>query len=683
MLLIVIGGALVLFILGDQLTGRTGAPADANLIGEVSGEEISVTEFDNRLNVLEQNYVRRTGQGIDDETRDLLRQQTFDLIIKERIMHRQYEEAGVVVTDRELYEMVSGKNPHTSVRQAFSNPQTGEFNPEVISRYLQNLETNETGEAKKEWIAFERQLKELRIEEKYNALIKKGLYVPTFLAKHDYVSKNKNATFNFLAKRYSSVHDSTIVITDEDLEDYFERNKEDYEQEASRLVEYVVFDINPSNEDVAETLKEMEEIKTEFAVAENDTAFVFENSDQPSIPATYAINELPAELDSSFFYAEKGTIRGPLKEGNSFKLIKLSNVFMQPDSAHARHILININNGDTAAAMAKVDSLKALITKNNNFEEVAKVESQDFGSASKGGDLDWFKPGAMVKSFNDAVFNGNEGDMAVVTSQFGIHLIEILDLAAPSRKIEVATVIQPINPGRETRDVAYTHASKFLSQANSEEGFEKAGENSGTPILVADNLKQTDRTIMGMENSRQVVRWAYENEEGAISQAFDLGDKYVIARLKETREEGYAEIEHIRPQLEIEVRKEKKAERFISEFNEAGDGDLNAISTATGVPVENATGVTFSAYSIPGVGREPEVAGTVFGLAPNAISKPVKGKTGVFVVSPQNFSEVTIPQDLKSSSKQMGDMLQNRVNFEVYEALKEKADVKNNLGRFN
>lgn len=688
LLLLVIGGALVLFIAGDLLTSNTSVfNRTATDVGEVAGRRITGEEFEFRVAKAEENYRLNTGQQtIDEGLKDMLRQQTWNQMLNEIIMDAEYKELGIVVSPQELYDMVRGNDPHPSVKQAFTNPQTGVYDPSAVLNFLKNMENDESGATKARWIEFEASIKRERLNEKYNNLITKGLYIPTAFAKLDYEAKNRLANVKFVAKRYNTIADSTIVLSDDDLQKYYKEHLNEYEQEASRKIEYVIFDVLPSQEDDQKILEDIAAIKEEFAKTEDDTAFIAANSDLPLNGAKFSRSQLPADMEEAVFANGKGYVHGPYKEGNLYKLAKVIDVQTSSDSVKARHILIKINNNDTASAQAKADSLKNLIKKGKKFEDLAKEFSEDPGSGANGGDLGWFTEGTMVKPFNDACFNGKKGDMPIVTSQFGIHLIEILDKTTPAQKATLLYVEKEIEPSSKTAQEVYIKASEFVSKANNKETFDKTSEEMGVVKRVAENIKEIDRNIVGLNNTKEIIRWVYNDKtkEGNVSKPFEIENKFIVAILTEIREKGYATLEQVKTQVEIGARKDKKAEIFINEMNQAitSGANIDAIASKLNTAVETADNINFAAFAIPGMGREPRVLGTIFATQQGATSKPIKGETGVFIISPQSFTEPAQVSDYSPYKLQLSGVLTNRAAGEVFEALKDKANIIDNRGKF-
>jgi peptidyl-prolyl cis-trans isomerase D len=243
-----------------------------------------------------------------------------------------------------------------------------------------------------------------------------------------------------------------------------------------------------------------------------------------------------------------------------------------------------------------------------------------------------------------------------------------------------------VEPSSKTAQDVYIRASEFVSKANNKETFDKAAEEMNLVKRVAENIKETDRNIVGLNNTKEIIRWVYNDKTKleSVSKPFEIDNKFIVAILTEIREKGYATLEQVKTQVEIGARKDKKAEQFINQMNQAmAEGsNLETIASKLNTAVESAENVNFAAFAIPGMGREPRVLGTIFATQQGATSKPIKGETGVFVVNPQSFTEPAQVSDYSPYKLQLSGALSNRVGSEVFEALKDKANVVDNRGKF-
>lgn len=683
-----IGFAIVAFLVSDAMMSGSPFLQDyQNEIGEVGGEDISYQEFDNKLNQNIESYKANSQQGsIDDNIRGYLVDQTWNQMVSDIVMKRELEKLGLTLSVAELMDMVAGKNPHPQVRSAFTNQQTGVFNPNDVMNFLRTMdERDPSGETRKQWLAFEKGIKEERIRQKYLSLIKNGLYVPTAHAKDDYRNKNTQASIKYVSLSYHSISDSTIQVSESDLAAYHKENSHKYKQkEDQRTFEYVVFEVIPSSVDSAEVKKWFTDQVEAFKTTKDDSVYISLNADTKYTGAFSKKGQLSPALDSIMFNVPVGTVYGPYLEGNSYKLAKLIEVRSMPDSVKARHILIKPVNGNIEAAKTKADSLKKLIKGGASFAELAKTHSEDKGSGEKGGDLGYFDNKQMVKPFSDAAFLGKTGDMPIVESQFGIHLIEIQDQKNMAKAVKVGVIDRSIDASTATIQSVYAKANTLLGSIKTGEEFKDQVTKAGLTPRVAENLKENDKFLAGLENPRELIRWAYKADKGDISPLYELGNKFVFAHLTEIKNKGIIPLEYIKTEVEVAARREKKVEMLKEKLEKAAAGasKIEEVAAKAGTEVRTAENINFAYPVIPGVAREPEVVGTIFGLGQGKLSKPVRGEHGVFIIYVEKITEGPPTADYTMSKLQLLNPIKQRVDMAAVEALKEKANVTDNRVKF-
>lgn len=658
---IVIGLSLAAFILGDMLkSGSSLLQRDRLEIGVIDGESIQYPDFQKKVEelgeIMKQNY--GTNQ-LNENMWAQVREQAWQQTINEIVMGRVYDELGITVSEEELFEMVQGSNIHPIIQQIFRNPQTGQFDRSAVIRFLKNLDTGVSQEQKAYWLNLEKQIINERMANKYNFMVAKGLYVTTAEAEESAKASNKSVNFDYIALAHSSVADDQITISDSDLKDYYNKHKKDYEQEKSRRIEYITFEVVPSKADYEAAEKWINDIKTDFENASDNVQFVNANSDVDFENVWYKKEDLPTNIAEWVFdqNAAVNSVFGPYKEGDAYKLAKLHKREMMPDSVQARHILISVQSqADYAKAQSLADSLKNEIEKGADFAQLAEKFSDDKGSAINGGDLGWFRRGQMVQPFEEAAFNQKAGEVSIATSQFGIHIVQTTKRGKLVPQVQIAYLVRNVIPSTRTYQNVYAQASKFAGENTSKEAFDAAisAQNINKRVAI---VGENDRQIAGLENARPLIRAAYEAEVGDILQTtqgspiFELGDSYVIAVLAQATEKGVAPFESVRARVELAVSKEKKAEYLVEKANKAieGKNDLAAVATELNAQVQNASNVTFNSFSIPGMGIEPAVIGTATTIEPNKISKPVAGTNAVYVLAVTSVTEnqVSTPENEK------------------------------------
>ena len=329
LLIIVIGVALLAFILGD-LSKSTGSSREVN-IGQVEGEDITIMDFnrqvDQTLNATKQN------QKKDHLTSDeiyRIKDETWRYMVRSILMEKEYEALGLAVTKAELFDLIQGPNPHDQIKQYFSDPNTGIYDRRLIVQYLQNFD-NMPPEAKQQWIQFEKFIKDDRMNEKYKALVYQAYYVPKALAKLSYQDDNTTARISYVAARYQDIPDSTVNLTEDDYADYYEKNKGLFKEKATCDLSYVMFAVKPSMKDMESAKNEMNAIYTEFKETDNVARFVKLNSDNRYDSSWKMEGQLPLQIETPMFAGEIGDVTEPWLENDEFHIARLVDIAYRPD----------------------------------------------------------------------------------------------------------------------------------------------------------------------------------------------------------------------------------------------------------------------------------------------------------------------------------------------------------------
>lgn len=685
---VIISLAIVSFLLMDALNSQTSSlfRRDTSVV-QVNGHSIDIKEF---TNLEESNRQRFTllGQGkLDEQQSQNIREQTYNELVQKAIMDKKYEDLDIKVTDEEMVDLFNGKNAHSAVKQQFVNKETGQFDPLMVTNYVKSLDRDKTGESRQRFTYFTEYIKQDRYQKKFNTLIKKAIYIPKWMAEMDYADKNTKVAINYVTVPYAKIADSTIKVTDAELKEYIEKHKAKYQQEESRKIEYVTFDLTPSDVDRSALQNEMMNIKAGFINSKNDSDYVATYSEENINGAYQSKAKVTSMMKDSIFSSGPGKVIGPFLEGDAYKLIKVAGFKSLPDSVRARHILIKVDaNADTSKANRKIDSLWAQAKKGTDFGMLALINSQDDGSKVKMGDLGFFAQGMMVPEFNDACFNGKKGDIVKVRTQFGVHLIQITDQKGISSAAKFYTISKKLLPSSTTQKMVYSKANEFVSKNTNKEQFDKAITDGGLNKRVADNIKRSDNQINGLGNCRELVRWVYEAKKGVPSDAKLIDNKYVIAVVTDTKEAGLASVDNVRTDVEMEVRKEKKAQMLIDETAKkiGSANDIAAIAQALGDTVSKASQLTIGSPFIPASGYEPTVIGTACAAKPNTLLKGVKGERGIYymtVMGVENAPALT-PETLKQGKMQLQNQFASGVDYSYFEALKKQSNLKDNRSSF-
>ena len=694
---IVIALALAAFIFGDMM--GSGSPSGKRTVAEINGKGVGIQDYLDREKSLREFYqLNAGGQSLDAEMEQQIQQETWRRLVRETIMARSYEKLGIYVSTDELKTMVTGdqstglggnpalSEPHPIVRQMFSNPETGLLNRAVMTNYFSALDNPQFAQEKRRWLFIEKEIVDEKMNQKYFNLVRKG-FQPSSLDLKDYVTETgKSTDFAFISKSFSEVADEEITFTESELKQYYKIHKERYKQDDSRTFQYVVFEVEPSEKDVESASYWTDQTKTEFSrtSGEDVPRYVNGTSDEPFDVRYYTFDELPGIIRDSVFNSSSEEIFGPYREEDAFKLARLHDTQMRPDSVRVRHILLSLQayEGNKLVINEMADSLVEVINSGGNFNQIALEYSADESNRAIGGDLGWFTEGNMVTEFNNACFENKRGDLVTAETQYGTHIIRIEDQSRPVQKIQLATIVRNIYASDETNQDYYNRAVKFRGKATDLEKFTEQTREFGLDPRFAPNITKDQQTIPGIEEPKQITKWAYSADLNSVSNIFSQSDeKYIVAVLTESKEEGYAELEKIRAEITLAVKKEKKAEILAERLNEqlAGVTDLSQFGIDNNENVGEATQVKFANTYVSGVGLEPYIVGAAMYLPVDQLSEPLVGESGVFVLSVTNRTEPAVDENIDPTVKtRLKYSLESRSNYEAYNALLDAAKVQDN-----
>jgi peptidyl-prolyl cis-trans isomerase D len=679
----VIGLSLLLFVISDFFGNGRGQrlrQKEYFEIGEIGGESVSYQDYELRLQNLYEIY-KLSGRELDETSTEQVREQMWQQMVRETILDKQYKKLGIGVSTEELDELVFGNRPHVIVQQLFSDQQTGAFNKSFMVNFLKQTEVDET--AKKYWLFFEDEIVNERMNSKYNAFVSKGLYVTSKQAEFDKALSGNTVDFSYIMKNYSLVPDSSVTISQSDIDTYFEKNKESFKRTALRDIEYVTFDVVPSEEDFKQAEEWILKTKDEFISATDPVEFINLTADSRHIGFFYPMANVPETVKEFVKNEDLKSIYGPYLEEGSYKLARLLAVEERPDSVHARHILLSSTTRAPEDLKKLADSLVSVIKNGTSkFEDVVKNYSEDQGSAQIGGDLGWFTEGRMVVPFNNACFTSKKGEIKIVETTFGIHIIEVLELSKPVKKYNIGYIDRKVIAGSATNQRIYSDASQFAGTNDTYEEFNKAVAEKNLNKSIANNITPQQKTLPGLENPRYLIMSLFNAETGRIvldnsqQAVFEIGDKYVVAYCTKIQEDGYADVKDVESDIRFALMKDKKAEVISEEFNKnSGEGkSLDAIASAMNLTIQEATQVNFRSFTVPGLGTEPALTAAASVAKQGTLTGPVKGTNGVFMLSVNSLTPAQT-EEIKALQDRLASTFQLRGSYEAYEALRKGANI--------
>jgi peptidyl-prolyl cis-trans isomerase D len=687
--------AIISFILQDLL-GNNSVLLNNNDVGEIAGRDISLDEYQNAIQEREANYILNFNRKPGDREMLNLRQQAWELLVLRNAFQKQFDEVGVDVTAAELEDMIWGKNVDDNLRQtqAFINQQTGQFDKNLVIQYLNSIKDVPADpqqaamwqEQRTRWELFQRDLAPGRERIKYENLLIKTNYITTAEAEKEYHNQTDVAEVKYIYVPFYSVSDSAAEVSDSDLKAFYDSRKERYKTDETRDLKYVEFSVTASAADSAAVREEMNRMVTELSQTEDDSAFAASNSDGAEVFAKYNAGNVPAFVKVEDL--KKGNIIGPVLDGNSYKVAKVTDVVKDTvSSARAAHILIKWENETPEAKKAAKEKARGIlneIKKGASFAAKALEHGTD-GTATKGGDLGFFQTGTMVKPFNDAVFNATKTGLLndVVETDFGYHIISITN-TKDNTAYKVAVVERSIGPSDATTNEAYRKAESFQADLSNLDEFTDRAKAEGVIIQDAKNLTAGERRVGNLGDARQIVQWLYRDaSKGDVSQVFDQQTSYVVAVMTDKMDKGYRSLESVKSELLPEVKKQVKAKTIIAKLAEQ-KGTLEEIANAYGndAGVYTTADLKLNATSLQGAGYDPQAVGAAFALESGKRSAPFAGENGVLIMEVQNKTVAPEIQDYSPYEAPLQQNVATRSSFNIAEAIKENANITDKRYKF-
>lgn len=627
--------ALLAFILTDMLGSGNSLFVDRETVGVIDGESVKIMDFQQKIENAEQFAKMNTQGSLTEDMQNQVREQVWNEEVLGITFGKVYEAAGIEVTPSELLDMAIGQNIAPILRQLFTNPQTGVYDRAQAENFLRNK--NSDPNAYFFWANVEKQLKESRLNDKYMNLVRKSVFCNKAQTEVEMGKRARACDVSFVNVRYSMIPDSTVSVSDSEIRDIYQRDKEQYRVAEGRDIEYVSFPIRPTELDREETLKQMETLKSDFASPDiNAYDFAQMNSETQVSERFLRPAQMSTELARFVESAEVGDVYGPYADGDTYKLSRLAAVAMRPDSVKARHILVQ-----TSKELA--DSLLGVVRGGGNFADLARQYSQDPGSAINGGDLDWFADGVMVPEFNEACFTGKKGDVVLVQTQFGFHIINIQDRGAEVKKYSVATIEKTLQYSQRTQQAVYAQASSFASNIKDAASFEAVVDSSNVIKRVGRSIRPNAQSVNSIRHARDIVKWAYEAEVGDVSKLFLCDDEFILALLTGEQEKGYARIADVSANIAGQIRRHKKAQVVTA----AAQGKtLDEIAALYGAKVDTASAVAYESNSVAGAGLEPGLVGKATSLDEGKVFAAVEGNNGAYALMVTSAAEQPTTEEM-------------------------------------
>jgi peptidylprolyl isomerase/peptidyl-prolyl cis-trans isomerase D len=620
---ILVGAFGILWVLQDSGAFEAVGITTSRDVARVNGEPIPYEQYQQAVQQRMELYGQQ-GVEMTPALQARIEDEVFEALVENRLREAEMERLGVEVSDAEVEAAFTGPNPDPLVVQFFGNGQGG-VDRNALTQFVQQAPPEQVR-------ALEEQIRLNRRQAKLDALIQATARVTEGEVEAQYVRRNRRASAQYVGLRYADVPDAEVEVTDRDLRAYYDDHREDFERPTTYNVEYVAFEKVPSPEDSARVREELGRLRPQLEAAEDPAAWVAENAygEGEAVYMTPA-DMAPAVASAVYSDLTPGRVVGPVLSGEEGVLARITGVREAENGpfAHARHILFPTDQA------AQAEAVKAQIESGQTtFSQAAAAHSQDTSNKDRGGDLGWFGPGAMVAPFEEAVMSAPVGQVAgPVETQFGHHLILVEDRT--NQEAEVVRLSVPLVSTTE-RLVEQAEDLRYYAEAEGG-GFAEEAQRRGLIVQTA-SVRDDEPLVPGLQVGRDAVRWMRRAEPGAISEPFDAGDRFAVFHLTERLEEGVRPFDEVRAEIEPRVLLAKKEAVVLDRLRAARDAsDLNAIAARAGTTVVPLTDLTLATPIVPGVGHEPALIGTVFGLEPGETSAPVGGEAVGFIVQTTGF----------------------------------------------
>ncbi|HLO81212.1 MAG TPA: peptidylprolyl isomerase [Chitinophagaceae bacterium] len=677
--------SLLGFLVQDAFIGRTSGlfSGPSSTVGSINGTSIDARDFNEKVRLMEESNRQQGVQSSEMMTQNIV-ESVWNTYIQENLIKTETNKLGLSFTAKEMSELLFSNDAPQEFKQLFTDPNTGQYNVQAARTWFANVKKSKQSE---EVNMVNNQLIEplivRQLAEKYTSLIGQASYIPKWMVEKLNTDNSQFVSMNYVFVPYSTVPDSSVRVSDDDINKFVQAHKDEFKQDKTRSIAYVTFDANPTSADSAAVYNKLLSLKEELKNAPDAKALVARNgSSIPFFDGYVLKNRLAMDAKDSIVSLPVGGVAGPYLDGGSYVIAKKLDVKTVPDSVKVRHILIGVVDPRTgqakrsdSAAKFIADSLFAAIKAGADFRTLAATYSEDEGSKNNGGEYNFSTQDLnLAREFYNFAFYKPNGSRDIVKTEFGYHIMEVMNQKNFEESYKVAYIAKPILSSVETDNAASSAATQFAGNSRDVKSFDANVTKNGINKRLADNIKEIDYTVAGMP-SRAFVKWIWENKVGTVSEPFDFKDKYVVAVITGSYEEGVQPAAAARVMVEPLIRNQKKAEILSKKIGSANT--LEAIAAATQQQVGQVDTLRFGDQFVPNVGPEIKVIGAAFNKANQSkVSGLIDGQTGVFAIKTNSIGALpNLAADVESQRKNMQLQMRQYATYGSFEALKKASKI--------
>lgn len=685
LLIIVIGVALLSFIIGDFLTqGSTYFNKSREVVAEINGKKIKIQEYQDFLDQITIFQKYESGvREIDEQTMQQLRSFAWEQFINEYILTAEAEKVGLVVGKEELSDRLIGNNIHPIIQQRnFFVDENGQFSRTQLIQFLNFKDQEPTdyqmqeqlSDLKKLWIFLERTVKVSILQEKYNALLSNAVYTNKLDAETNFNWNNKIIDLEYIVKPYYEVSDADFIVTDKEIKTRYNKQLNQYRQEPNASIKFISLPIEPKEDDYAEAEAFINNLVDEFNSSDDVIELVNMNSDIPYSKYAYSETTVPSHYKDFAFSGKKGDTMGPDFVNEAYTMAKIMETgIMQSDSVKLRHIFLIPEDE------SKADSIIGAIRNRADFASLADKYSAVRATAENGGEIGWLTentPGLDRKIIDDA-FSKRVNDVFTFKNMQGTQIIQIMEKTAPKKKVRLAILEREVIASSRTQASIFNEAKRFAAGLKAAD-FDSTALKNDYNLRHANNIYQSNENVQNIPQSRQIVRWAFENSKGTVSDVFECGQELIVAVLTSVNTDKYQPLDQVEAMIRSEIVRDKKAEQFTQEYKEAlsENPSLDALASNLGLELKTAESLRFGSSQLGSEGSEPAVIGSALALEIGQVSAPIKGNAGVYVFQNTNIENDSNELDLDSEKQNLSMQYKYSIVGSVMQNLREKTDIK-------
>lgn len=658
---IIIALALLAFIL--SLKNDMGFSGNDPKIGEIDGSKVAYSEY---YDLYEQVKAQSGAQESDEQQAALLANTAWQALFARRVLTPGFEKAGLRVSEQERQAMIAGKEYSPVFYQAFADPRTGVYNVALVSRFLAEAGPQELAT----WKQLNEQARLERSGRKYSALVRGGAFVNSLEIANGVKAANDRFAGKWIGKQYSAVPDSLVSVSNGDIKAYYRQHKNAYKQLPSRSLSYVVFEVEPTDDDLLALENSVHEVGAQFAATAELKSFVRANR-HGHIAENYVSAAQLTDEEAAALMA--GKTYGPILRNNEWSMARVLDSKVVPDSLGIRHIVLPYSEEELA------DSLLGVIRRGGDFAELAARYSVYDQTAANGGEIGVLPFSAFGGEFAEALAPAKRGDVVKVASGDAIQLLQVYRAGRRVKHVQIASITYPVEASAATVRNMHNQALSFTVNAKgSAASFADAASAAALTPRIA-TLTQGDRTIRGLEDSRDVARWAYGADKGDLSEIFKVGKDYVVAMLTDIDNSEYTPVSKVAAQIRAQLLRDKKFEIIRKELSGAS---LEEQAAGLGSEVKDFSGVSYNAYYIDGAGMEPRLVGAIASTdEAGVVSAPVKGFSGLYVfrVDDIEHGDAQSAEDEKVRAQAMAE---NKAVQLSLPAVQQLAEIKDLRGKY-